>query len=154
MSTILHSLYGRKFGIDRNGYPTSPVGVKVPGVSVGPSESEVCIYGSSALQSNTSGTTATNLKAGGVNTIAASTDDDTWVLAAPAAAGIPCVITRLATSTGTTATVNMASGVTLATSAISTGSIIAFSGQAAISLISVSTTAWARTATVGTVTIT
>jgi hypothetical protein len=153
MSTILHSIYGRKFGIDRNGYPTNPVGLKAPGISVGPSESEVCIFGSSALATQaTSATTATNLTAGGVNRI--STAETTWVLAAPAAAGIPVWISRLTTSTGTTGTVNMASGVTIGTCAISTGSIMAFTGLATIGLISVSTAAYALISRSGTVTIT
>lgn len=154
MSTILHSLYGRKLGVDRNGYITGDVGAKFAGVHVGPSGSEVAIFGSTSLAAATSATTATDMRAGGVNTIAASTDDDTWTLAAPAAAGIPVEIIRLTTSTGTTGTVNMASGVTVGTSAISTGSVMAFTGFASISLISVSTAAYALLARSGTVTIT
>ena len=176
MATILHSLYGRFLGVDKSGYVTGRVGAKWPAILVGTSGSEaltldstgikvkalyvgstgseVAIFGSTAVVAATSATTATSLTAGGVNTIALSTADYTFALSAPAAAGLPVVISRLTTSTATTSTVNMASGVTVGTSAISTGSIMAFTGLATLSLMSVSTAAYVATAVRGTVTIT
>jgi hypothetical protein len=152
MSTILHSIYGRKFGIDRNGYWTGEKGPKATSIYVGPSESELAIFGSTALAAATSATTATNLRSGGVNTI--SSAETTWVLAAPAAAGIPVWINRISTSTTTTGVVNMASGVTVGSCAATTGSIMTFTGLGAIGLLSVSTAAYALISRSGTVAIT
>lgn len=41
MSTILKSLHGNQVGIDKDGYLTSPVGIKVPSLFVGPNNTEV-----------------------------------------------------------------------------------------------------------------
>lgn len=41
MTTILTSLHGRKLGLDKDGYLTGPVGIKVPAVYIGTSGSEV-----------------------------------------------------------------------------------------------------------------
>lgn len=154
MATILHSIYGRKLGVTKNGYVTGEVGAKFPGVHIGPSGSEVAIFGSTAVAAATSATTATNLTAGGINTIAASTVDDTWILGGAAAAGIPVVISRLTTSTATTGAINLSTGVTFLTSALSTGSIATWSGYGTLSLMSVSTAAYVVTAIHGGVALT
>ena len=82
MSTILHSLYGRLFGLDKNKYVTAEKGIKLPNVYVGSADSEVAIFGSTAVQAATSATTGTVLNWGGYITLTSSSTS-TWNIAAP-----------------------------------------------------------------------
>lgn len=48
MTTILTSIHGRRLGLDKDGYLTSPKGVKVPEVHIGASGSETAITATGA----------------------------------------------------------------------------------------------------------
>lgn len=106
MSVILHSLYGRLFGTDKGGYVTGEKGIKMPQYYAGPSGSEVCVIGSSAVNAATSATTGTAIPAGGVTTL--SSVATVWNLSAPKP-GIDVKITSISTSTANRAVV-LASG--------------------------------------------
>lgn len=67
MSTILRSIAGRLFGLDKNGYATSPNGIKVPDIQYGPKDSEV------SMTSVTAVTTAAAISGAGTASIAGST---------------------------------------------------------------------------------
>ncbi len=74
MGNLLHSLYGRRLGTDRNGYVTSKVGF------------------APELQALTSGSTGTQIVAGGITTISASADQ-TFTLANPAEGALKTIMT-------------------------------------------------------------
>ncbi len=84
MATVLHSIYGRHLGTDRDRYITGNNGIKVPAVYCGPNDSELAIYGSTSVQALTSASTGTNMTAAGVTTIGTSSAQ-TFILDAPVA---------------------------------------------------------------------
>ncbi len=114
---ILHSIYGRLVGTDKDGYIVGEKGAK------------------HAINAATSATTATALPFGGVITL--STGDDTWNLDAPVP-GVEVIIARLSTSTGTTGTVTLASG-TILSSTQAAATTITFTGAGHAHLVGVST---------------
>lgn len=131
---ILTSLHGRKLGIDRQGYL-----VGVPGVRDG--------YEAS--------TAASTLTAYGMSVLSGSTD--TWTLGAPPAIGVEKqIINNSSLSTATLSIVRSSSGsgVTFAGSTANGGGgvrINLLNNGAGITLIGISTVAWAikATATLG-----
>ena len=138
MSSILHSIYGRKLGLDASGYITvgESKGVALPAIKVGVSGSEVAIFGSTAIQAATSATTATALNFGGYITLVSSSTS-TWTLAAPAP-GRSVHIQRLTTTTASTQSVTLASG-TIITSTTVAATSIAITGAGGIMLHGLST---------------
>lgn len=103
MSTILRSIAGRLFGIDANGYATSPTGIAVPDIRVGVSGSELSIHGPNAVNTASTGST---IGAAGATSLAATTAA-AFTLAAP----VPGTKkTLFATSTSTGQTVTLVSG--------------------------------------------
>ena len=135
MSTILHSIYGRKLGLDASGYITvgEAKGLDAPAVKVGTSGSAVAIFGSTAVQAATSATTGTALNFGGYITLTSSSTS-TWSLAAPFP-GRSVTVTKIGTSTaaGSTATVTLASGL-IQTSTISTATSVLIGAGGSVTL--------------------
>jgi hypothetical protein len=83
MSQILHSLYGKNLGMDKDLYLTSPVGLKMPEVWIGPSGSEVR---SDPHTVTSIGSTGTQLNAYGLNVLTtAAGSSGIFVLPAPVA---------------------------------------------------------------------
>lgn len=136
MSSVLHSLYGKLLGLDKNKYITAEKGVKLPNIYIGTNDAEVAIFGSTAVQAATSASTGTTLNFGGYITLTSSSTT-TWSLAAPAA-GRSCVIQRLSTTTASTQSVTLASG-TIYTSTQVAATSIAFTGSGGIRLHGLST---------------
>ena len=137
MSSILHSIYGRKLGLDANGYISvgESKGITVPALKMGASGSEISMYGSTAVVTATSATTATDLLAAGVSII--TTGDFAWRMDAPVI-GLIKHIVRLSSDTTTTGSITLESGGIL-TSAGSTPNVINMTGNSLVSLIGVST---------------
>lgn len=121
MSQILHSLYGRLLGIDKDGFITGLNGIKVPAIYTGPSGSETLSGGAASV---TSPTTAQTVAAGGTS-IFNATAAKTYSLAAPAA-GVTKRLTNTTTSTAAR-TITLASGNIVSTS-LSTGQTITMTG--------------------------
>lgn len=95
MTTILKSLHGSQLGLDKDGYLTSPVGIKVPELHVGTSGSEVQL--SNTVTAASSGTTIGRY---GTATLGATAGNNpTYHLEAPVA-GARKVIAASGTSTG------------------------------------------------------
>lgn len=136
MSTILHSIYGRLLGVDKDKYITGEKGVKTPNVYVGVSDSEVAIFGSTSVQAATSATTATALNFGGYITLTSSSTSS-WTLAAPAP-GRSVHIQRLSTTTASTQSIVLASG-TITSSTQVAATTISFTGSGGIMLHGLST---------------
>jgi hypothetical protein len=140
MSTILHSIYGRKLGLDANGYVTvgESKGIALPAIKVGASGSEIAMFGSTAVVAHTSATTGTDIVAAGVTTISSAVT--TWRLDPPAI-GVVKWIARLSSDTATTGTINLESGAILS-SANSTGTVISMTGNSVIGLVGLTTALW------------
>lgn len=123
---VLHSIYGRKFGIDKNGYAVGLPGVRVP-FENSTAASTLTAYGVSAL----GGTTAT------------------FTLTGPPAVGVVKYIVHA--STDSTAVMNVVrsssdSGVVFYGSTGAGGVNIAFNSRgSAVTLVGLSTTVWAVT---------
>jgi hypothetical protein len=121
---ILHSLYGRKFGLDKAGHAAGLAGVRVP-VESSTAATALTPYGVSAI----GGTTAT------------------YTLAAPSGVGVTKFIVNV--STDSTAQLNVVrsssdSGVTFNGSTGAGGVNIALVGRgAAVNLIAISSAIWA-----------
>lgn len=115
MSTILKSLFGSQFGIDKDGYLTTNVGIKVPAVFVGASGSEIQSADTS-VTSATSATTATAITNTGLTLITST--GQAFTLAAPTAAGLRKRVVQ--TSAGTGITVTLASGTFNGTNTVAT----------------------------------
>ena len=86
MSTILTSLHGKQAGIDKDGFLTSPLGIKVPALYVGASDAEVRVGDVSVTQATIS-STGTAIGNSGL-TVLTSTAAKAYVLTDPAAAGL------------------------------------------------------------------
>lgn len=120
MSTILRSIAGRLFGLDADGYATSPVGLKIPDLRVGASGSELPVSGSGVV---TTASTGSTIGAGGFTALAASTAA-AFVLAGPITGTRK---TLHATSTSTGQVVTLVSGNFSSTDG-ATGTIATFTG--------------------------
>lgn len=125
---ILTSLFGKKFGLDVNGYPVSEA---------------------NELVSATSATTGTALKPGGITLLSSAVA--TWTLSAPYP-GVLKTIKRNSTSTTTTGTIS--AGTSAVVGSTNNFATLALTGGAAISLIGLSTAQWGVVNTFGTVTYT
>lgn len=136
MSTILHTIYGRLLGVDKNKYITGEKGIKSPNLYVGSNDSEVAIFGSTAVQAATSATTGTVLNFGGYITLTSSSTS-TWNIAAPAP-GRDVFIQRLSTTTASTQAVTLVSG-TIITSTQVTATTVSITGAGGIVLRGLST---------------
>lgn len=143
MSTILHSIYGRKLGVDNSGYVTGEKGVKWPAVYFGASGAEVAQFGSTAVQALTSGTTGTQITAAGVTTIATSSAL-TWTMAPPIPSAIK-VIQVNTTGTPVATTVRLSTtlgGNFQSTLGSSFQAISLLSNGIAVTLMGLSTSIW------------
>lgn len=139
MATILHSIYGRKLGVDASGYVTGEKGAKWPQVYLGASGSEIAILGSTAVVAHTSATTGTDILAGGVTSITSAVT--IWRMDAPVP-GVPKWISRLSASTSTTGMIQLESG-TFLSSLGTTCDRVALTGASAIALMGVTTALFA-----------
>ena len=147
MSTILKSLHGLQLGLDKDGYLTSPVGIKVPEVYVGTSGSEVAH--SLTVTAASSGTVIAN---SGVATLGATAGNNpTYHLAAPVAGSRKTI----SASTGSTGQIvsSTGAGATYRSTAGSTQTAATFPAGASLSLLGVSTSLWQVTNNYGTVTL-
>jgi hypothetical protein len=133
-SQIQHSLYGRKLGLDKEGFAVAVPGVRVPS------------------EFSTAGSTLTNY---GISVLSGSTD--AWTLPAPQAIGIRKTIVNASTlSTATLSVVrSTANGAcsflhTTATGGIANGGtrINLLNVGSAVEMVSISTAVWAVTANV------
>jgi hypothetical protein len=119
----LHSLYGRKFGIDKDGFAVGPPGVREP------------------LESSTGASTLAN---SGVSLLGGTTA--TWTLPAPPAAGVRKTI--LHASTDSTAVLTVKRGSSLISIIGATGgdpigaTVLLTNKGTALNLISISTLEW------------
>jgi hypothetical protein len=163
MSEVLVSLHGRRVGLDKDGYLTTDVGIKVPTVAFGTSGSEVALTvtatelnnwvdGAGDLQTLSSGSTGTAVNIYGVSQIT-STQNQNWTIAGAAAAGVRKVL--LATGGSTSSTVTASGCNFCSTAATSTGTVITFTGIGqSVTLTALSTLIWALTGDRGTVAVT
>lgn len=120
---VLHSIYGRKFGIDKGGHAAGLAGVRMP-YEASTAASTLTSYGMSVL----SGSTASH------------------TLGAPPAIGVTKTIINASTiSTATMTIVRNDSSVTfLGSSTGSTNGVgLTLVGNAAVSLVGISSAAWA-----------
>jgi hypothetical protein len=140
MSTILHSIYGRKLGLDSSNRITvgTAKGVALPAIYLGASGSEVAMFGSTSVTAAASGTSGTTQAAAGITYLTSS--DTTWEIAAPFA-GAWKVISRNSSSTSTTATVSFGSASVLS-SAGSTNHALTMTGASGALLVGISTATW------------
>jgi hypothetical protein len=127
---VLHSLYGRKFGIDKGGHAVGLAGVRVP-------------YEAS--------TAASTLTAYGMSVLSGSTDF--WTLGAPPAIGVEKIIinnSSLSTATMSIVRSSSGSGVTFLGSTANGGGgvrINLLNNGAAVTLVGISSAIWAMKAT-------
>lgn len=137
-SQIQHSLYGRKWGLDNNGYGVGLPGVRVP------------------TELTTAGSTLTNY---GLSVLSGSTD--AWTLTAPLVAGIEKIVVNASTlSTATMSVVrSTANGACAFAGSTEAGGGAAGNGRrinlqqygTAVRLISISSAVWAPVSNIGTV---
>jgi hypothetical protein len=130
--TILHSIYGRKVGVDVNGYLATEKAVR------------------SNSDAATSGTSGTNLKPFGITVM--SSAETTWTLDAPLP-GVRKTIKRNSASTATTGVVSLTNGSVVASTA-TFATAISMNGGAAVVLEGLSSTSWALVGTYGNVVLT
>lgn len=140
MSTILHSIYGRKLGIDNSNRVTvgEAKGIAIPAVYIGASGSEVAMFGSTAVTAAASGTSGTTLSKAGITYISSS--DTTWEIGSPVAGAIKW-ISRNSSSTSTTGTLSVGSA-TILSSAGSTNHAFTMTGASCVTLLGISTAIW------------
>jgi hypothetical protein len=113
--------------------------VSAPAIKLGGTTgSEIAMYGATAVVAHTSATTGTDIVAAGITTISSAVT--TWRLDPPSV-GLIKHIVRLSSDTATTGTINLESGAILS-SANSTGTVIALTGNSGISLMGLSTALW------------
>lgn len=108
MSTILKHLHGNQFGLDHNGYLTSPVGAKLPALYLGTSDSEVAVSiaaltaASSGDKDVTAASTGANISARGTATLGATAGANlAYAIDAPLTGVVKRIIAS-GTSTGQT----------------------------------------------------
>jgi hypothetical protein len=142
MSTILRSIAGRLFGLDANGYATSPNGIKAPDIKVGTADSELSIYGANAI---TTASTGSTIGQAGYTSLA-NTTAAAFTLAAPTLIGVPKQLHSSSSSTGQTVT--LVSG-TFSSTAGSSQNRATFIAGTAMSLIAISTAKYAVVANAG-----
>lgn len=143
MALSFHSIYSRKLGVDRSGYITGETGIKVPNLYVGAQGSEIAMYGSTAIQTLSSGSTGTQITAGGVTTINSS-NALTWTMAPPVA-GVRKTICCQSTAVSGAITVRLSTSVSgnFASTAGSSFQAASFlSTNTAIHLVGLSTSLW------------
>lgn len=127
---VLHSLYGRKLGLDKGGYAVGLPGVRVP-IESSTATAALTAYGMSVLSGST----------------------DTWTLGAPPAIGVEKQIinnSTLSTATMSVVRSSSGSGVTFAGSTANGGGgvrINLVANGAGITLVGISSAAWAIKAT-------
>lgn len=148
MSTILTSLHGKQAGIDKDGFLTSPVGIKAPALYVGASDAEVRVGDVSVTQATIS-STGTAIGNSGL-TVIISTAAKSHVLTDPGAAGLRKALSQTSSSTAAK-TVTSAGGVGFD----GLNHIATFLGRGdALYLQSISTAMWAVIGKSGSVTLT
>lgn len=135
MADNLKSLDGRYFGRDELGYHRALTGYKTPELKVGASGSEVSVLG--VLQTLVTGSTATQITAGGVTVITATAAKDFGMAAPVPGTGIK----TLAYNGGTTlaVTASLAAGTIRTTTGSSCNKISMDCPGNMITLIAVST---------------
>lgn len=140
MSTILHSIYGRKLGLDASNRITvgEAKGIALPAVYIGASGAEVAMFGSTSVTAAASGTSGTTLAKAGITYLSSS--DTTWELGAPFT-GAWKVLSRNSSSTSTTGTVSLGSA-TILSSAGSTNHALTMTGASGAILVGISTATW------------
>lgn len=140
MSTILTSIHGKQLGLDKDGYLTCPVGLKVPAVYVGAAGSEVLQSGSGEV---TSASTAANIAATGLTWFSSAIGD--FTLDAPTRAGqVKTLFMDVAPATTTWKVTTTAVGTSTKTVFRTTGA-----GPIALTLQAISTALWAIRGGVG-----
>lgn len=148
MSTILTSLHGKQAGIDKDGFLTSPVGIKAPALYVGASDAEVRV-GDVGVTQATISSTGTAIANSGL-TVIISTAAKAYVLTDPGAAGLRKALSQTSSSTAAK-TVTSAGGVGFD----GLNHIATFLGRGdALYLQSISTAMWAVIGKSGAVTLT
>lgn len=148
MSTILTSLHGKQAGIDKDGFLTSPVGIKAPALYVGAADAEVRV-GDVGVTQATISSTGTAIANSGL-TVIISTAAKAYVLTDPGAAGLRKALSQTSSSTAAK-TVTSAGGVGFD----GLNHIATFLGRGdALYLQSISTAMWAVIGKSGAVTLT
>jgi hypothetical protein len=150
MSTILTSLHGKQAGLDKDGFLTSPIGLKVPALYVGASDTEVRVADTGVTQATISSTSIA-IGNSGLTTIT-STASKAYVLTDPTGAGLRKAISQTSSSTAAK-TVTSAGGAGIGFDGLN--HIATFLGRGdALYLQSISTAMWAVIGRSGAVTLT
>lgn len=150
MSTILTSLHGKQAGLDKDGFLTSPVGLKVPALYVGASDAEVRVADTGVTQATISSTGSSIANSG--LTVVTSTASKAYVLADPTGVGLRKAISQTSSSTAAK-TVTSAGGTAVGFDGFN--HIATFFGRGdALYLQSISTAMWAVIGRSGAVTLT
>lgn len=150
MSTILTSLHGKQVGFDKDGFLTSPVGIKAPALYLGESDAEVRVDDLTLTQATIS-STGTPVSNSGL-TIITSTAAKAYTIADPTAVGLRKAISQTSSSTAAK-TVTTTGGAGVGFDGLN--HIATFSGRGdALHLQSISTAMWAVIGKSGSLTLT
>lgn len=148
MTTILTSLHGKEFGLDKDRYVTTPVGFKGPAIFLGTSGSEV---NPDAITQATVASTGTNINNSGVTELT-STAAKAYLIDDPSFAGQRKQLSQTSSSTAAK-TVTTAGGAGIGFDGLN--HIATFLGRGdALSLIAKSTAMWMSVGRTSSVTLT
>ena len=149
MTTILTSIHGIRLGLDKDGYLTGPVGIKMPEMYVGTSGSEVLVNDNTTT-SATVATTATAISNSGITTLT-STAAKTYTMTDPTGVGLKKRLVQTSSSTAGLKITPVAA--TIAGSTLNVA-LNLFGAGNSFNLESISTAVWAVLGTNGSVTVT